>query len=189
MLVCRKVWLEIKIFLCLWHVRKIWQKYTCMKLKDVDFKAEVLKNMGRIMHDTTKLEGMFAMDQLLELSQKIFNAQVFQPYVVSKWFPKCKMWVIGTWNLSYVEQDTNVNIECYHGNLKATLKIAKLWLLGRWVNWLASTSYWGMSSFIIGTRIFRRTRVLSQKIIKWFILNIVLCIIDIWCMGDLTNRY
>jgi hypothetical protein len=55
-----------------------------MKLKDVDFKAEVLKNMGRIMHDITKLEGMFAMDQLLELSQKIFNTQVFQPYVVSK---------------------------------------------------------------------------------------------------------
>lgn len=52
-----------------------------MKLRDVSLKAKVSKNMGRIMHDTTKPKGMstreFAMEQLLELSQKIANAQVF----------------------------------------------------------------------------------------------------------------
>jgi hypothetical protein len=57
-----------------------------MKLRDVGLKAENLKNMGHIMHDTTKLEGMsmkeFATKQLLELSQKIPNAQVFWSYVV-----------------------------------------------------------------------------------------------------------
>jgi hypothetical protein len=43
-----------------------------MKLRDVHLKVEVLKNMGCIMHDIAKLEGMFvrefAMKQLLELS-------------------------------------------------------------------------------------------------------------------------
>jgi hypothetical protein len=32
---CRKVWPNTKIFLCLWYVRKAWQKQACIKIKDV----------------------------------------------------------------------------------------------------------------------------------------------------------
>jgi hypothetical protein len=44
------------------------------------------------------------------------------------------MWVMDNQNLSYVGQDTNAAIESYHGNLKATLKVAKSQLLRRRVN-------------------------------------------------------
>jgi hypothetical protein len=33
-LYCRTIWLDIAIFLCLWNVKKTWQKQTCIKIKD-----------------------------------------------------------------------------------------------------------------------------------------------------------
>jgi len=42
-------------------------------------------------------------------------------YVRSKWLLKNAMRVVGNFNLAYARQDTNVAIENYHANLKATL--------------------------------------------------------------------
>jgi hypothetical protein len=61
----------------------------------------------------------------------ILDAQAFWSYVISKWVPKCKMWVMGNHNLPYADQDTSVAIESYHANLKATLRAAKSQLFGR----------------------------------------------------------
>jgi len=86
----RKVWPNTKIFLCLWHVRKVYQKQAYLKIKDVLVWAKVLKNMGCIMHDgKTPLE--FAKEELLKLMETIPNAQAFSSYVISKWMPKCEM--------------------------------------------------------------------------------------------------
>lgn len=49
----KKVWLETKILLCFWHIKKMWHKQTCVKVRNVDLQAQVLKNMGCIMHDIT----------------------------------------------------------------------------------------------------------------------------------------
>jgi hypothetical protein len=57
--------------------------------------------------------------------ERIPNVQAFWLYVMSKWVPKCEMWVIGNQNLPYVSEDTNATIESYHANLKATLKMTK----------------------------------------------------------------
>jgi hypothetical protein len=51
---CKKVWLNKKIFLCLWQVRKAWHKQMCIKIRDVVVRAMVLKNMECIMHDIIK---------------------------------------------------------------------------------------------------------------------------------------
>jgi hypothetical protein len=49
--------------------------------------------------------------------------------------PKIAMWVIGNCNLPYVGQHTNVVIENYHANLKATLRSSKGMFHGRWIDW------------------------------------------------------
>jgi hypothetical protein len=54
---CMKVWPNTKKNLCLWHVRRTWQKQACIKIKDVVVQAEVLKNMGHITHDITQPHG------------------------------------------------------------------------------------------------------------------------------------
>jgi hypothetical protein len=73
-----KIWPNTKIFLCLWHVKRAWQKQTYIKIKDVVVQVEVLKNMGCIMHDTTQLDGKtpleFAKEELLKLMERIPNA-------------------------------------------------------------------------------------------------------------------
>jgi hypothetical protein len=45
------------------------------------------------------------------------------------------MWVVGYRNLPYVGQDTNVAIENYHANLKATLRSSKGRFHSKWVDW------------------------------------------------------
>jgi hypothetical protein len=86
-----------------------------MNLWDVGLQVEVLKNMGCIMHEIAKPKGMsmreFVIEQLMELSQKIPHAQFFWSYMMLKWLPKCETWVMGSQNIPYVGQDTNVAIK------------------------------------------------------------------------------
>jgi hypothetical protein len=74
----KKVWPNTKIFLCLWHVIKVWQKQTYIKIKDVVVWAEVLKNMECIMDDTMQPDGKtlleFTKEELLKLMEMIPNA-------------------------------------------------------------------------------------------------------------------
>jgi hypothetical protein len=78
---CRKVWPYTKIFLWLWHVKIAWHKQTYIKIKDVVVWAEVLRNMGCIMHDTTEPNGKtlieFTKEELLKLMERIPNVQAF----------------------------------------------------------------------------------------------------------------
>ncbi len=46
-------------------------------------------------------------------------------YILSKWVSKTHMWLVGYYNLPYVGQNTNLVIESYHSNLKATLGIKR----------------------------------------------------------------
>jgi hypothetical protein len=59
----------------------------------------------------------------------------FWVYIKAQWLSKTEMWVVDHLNLSYVGQDTNVSIESFHFNLKATLKASKGRALGRHVDW------------------------------------------------------
>jgi hypothetical protein len=126
-------------YFCAWHVRRVWQKQTCIKIKDVVVWAKVLKNMGRIMHDIVQPDGKtpldFAKEELQKLMEMILDVQTYWSYVISKWVPKCEMWVMGNQNLPYASHDTNAAIESYHANLKAILRVTKSRLCGRWVAW------------------------------------------------------
>jgi len=77
----------------------------CIKIKDMVVWVEVLKNMGHIMHDIAQFDGKnpleFTKEELLKLMERIPNVQTFWLYVISKWVPKCKIWVIGNWNFPY----------------------------------------------------------------------------------------
>jgi hypothetical protein len=53
----------------------------------------------------------FTKEELLKLMETIPNVQTFWSYVISKWVPKCEMWVMGNWNFPYIDHDTNVAIE------------------------------------------------------------------------------
>jgi hypothetical protein len=48
---CRTIWPYIAIFLCLWHVKRAWQKQTCIKIKYPTLHNNVLQELGNIMYD------------------------------------------------------------------------------------------------------------------------------------------
>ncbi len=48
----QSVWPGLKVFLCLWHVRRAWLKQAVAKIKEHAIRVGVLKGLGRIMYDT-----------------------------------------------------------------------------------------------------------------------------------------
>ena len=47
---CRLVWPNAKIFLCLWHVRKAWAENAVKKITTVGERATVLQMIGDVMY-------------------------------------------------------------------------------------------------------------------------------------------
>ena len=45
------VWLRSVVLMCLWHVRRAWQKQSCAKITLPVLRATVLEEMGSVMYD------------------------------------------------------------------------------------------------------------------------------------------
>ena len=136
----QSVWPGVKVFLCLWHVRRAWLKQAVAKIKDHAIRAGVLKGLGRIMYDTNCPEGdemgPWAIRQLNALVDSFPVVSSFWAYFNKQWADKTHMWVVGHRNLPYAGQDTNAAIESYHSNLKATLRASKGRAHGRRLDWV-----------------------------------------------------
>ena len=136
----RIVWPRSVVLLCLWYVRRAWQKQSCAKITSLALCATVLEEMGSIMYDREGPRGAdakhWAMLKLLNSMKKYLVATDFWRYVEEQWLFQIDMWVVGYRELPYAVQDTNVAIEGYHSTLKATLKSRKCHMLGRRVDWL-----------------------------------------------------
>ena len=134
------VWPGVKVFLCLWHVRRAWLKQAVAKIKDPAIRAGVLKGLGRIMYDTRCPQGdgmgPWAIRQLNALRDSFPIVSNFWDYFDKQWGDKTEMWVVGHRNLPYAGQDTNAAIESYHSNLKATLRASKGRAHGRRLDWV-----------------------------------------------------
>ena len=136
----QSVWPGVKVFLCLWHVRRAWLKQAVAKIKDHAIRAGVLKGLGRIMYDTKcppgDEMGPWALRQLNALMESFPIVNNFWAYFNKQWADKTHMWVVGHRNLPYAGQDTNAAIESYHSNLKVTLRAAKGRAHGRRLDWV-----------------------------------------------------
>ena len=136
----QSVWPGVKVFLCLWHVRRAWLKQAVAKIKDHAIRAGVLKGLGRIMYDTKCPHGddmgPWAIRQLNALMDSFPIVNNFWAYFQKQWADKTHMWVVGHRNLPYAGQDTNAAIESYHSNLKATLRASKGRAHGRRLDWV-----------------------------------------------------
>ena len=136
----QSVWPGVKVFLCLWHVRRAWLKQAVAKIKDHAIRAAVLKGLGRIMYDTKCPQGdgmgPWAIRQLNALRDSFPIVSNFWSYFDKQWAVKTHMWVVGHRNLPYAGQDTNAAIESYHSNLKATLHASKGRAHGRRLDWV-----------------------------------------------------
>ena len=136
----QSVWPGVKVFLCLWHVRRVWLKQAVAKIKDHAIRAGVLKGLGRIMYDTKCPHGddmgPWAIRQLNALMDSFPIVSNFWAYFQKQWADKTHMWVVGHRNLPYAGQDTNAAIESYHSNLKATLRASKGRAHGRRLDWV-----------------------------------------------------
>ena len=134
------VWPGVKVFLCLWHVRRAWLKQAVAKISDHVVRAGVLKGLGRIMYDTKcppgDRMGPWAIRQLKDLMDRFPIVNNFWAYFDKTWGDKTHMWVVGHRNLPYAGQDTNAAIESYHSNLKATLRASKGRAHGRRLDWV-----------------------------------------------------
>ncbi len=54
----KTIWPNIAIFLCLWHMKKTWQKQTCIKIKNRTLHSNVLKELRNIMYDKDGPSGV-----------------------------------------------------------------------------------------------------------------------------------
>ena len=136
----RIVWPRSVVLLCVWHVRRAWQKQSCAKITSPILRATVLEEMGSVMYVREGPRGAdvepWAMVKIMHLTKKYLLATDFWCYVEDQWLFWAHMWVVGYMELPYAGQDTNTAIEGYHSTLKATLKSRKCHMLGRRVDWL-----------------------------------------------------
>ena len=132
-------WPNTKIFLCLWHVRRAWQKNCCYKISNQERRAAILKELGAIMYDRSAPEGPegkdWAKERIEELRKKYPQEEEFWEYMENHWLDKVHMWVVGFRKLKYCGQDTNAAIEGYHGFSKSILKSERSRMTGRRVDW------------------------------------------------------
>jgi hypothetical protein len=129
------------VFLCLWHVRRAWQKNACSKIKGIATRAWALRELGNLMYlSESPIAGMtlleYARQRFATIRTKVSGANAFWSYVDSTWMKKLDMWVTGNRNIPHAGQDTNAAIESSHSNLKAVLRASRERLVGRRVDWL-----------------------------------------------------
>ena len=136
----QSVWPGVKVFICLWHVRRAWLKQAVAKINDHAIRGAMLKGLGRIMYDTQCPQGdemgPWAIRQLTALMECFPVVSNFWAYFNKQWADKTHMWVVGHRNLPYAGQDTNAAIESYHSNLQATLRASKGRAHGRRLDWV-----------------------------------------------------
>ena len=132
-------WPDTAIFLCLWHVRRAWQKNCCYKISNHERRAAILKELGLMMYDRSAPEGPEGKDwaarRIQDLQKKYPEEEEFWEYMKTQWLDKVHMWVVGFRNLKYCGQDTNAAIEGYHGFSKSILKSERSRMTGRRVDW------------------------------------------------------
>ncbi|KAG0618725.1 hypothetical protein M758_4G088100 [Ceratodon purpureus] len=132
------VWPETKIFLCLWHVRRAWQKNSCYKIADHGRRATIMKELGLMMYDRNSRPGVegqeWAKSRIEDLEKKYPQEMEFWAYMKEYWVDKAHMWVVGFRNLKYCGQDTNAAIEGYHGFAKSILRSERSRMTGRRVD-------------------------------------------------------
>jgi hypothetical protein len=73
--------------------------------------------------------------ELERVANEMPTINSFWNYIKSEWLQKTQMWMVGNHNLPSIVHDTNVAIENYHANLKATLFSFKCRFHGRCVDW------------------------------------------------------
>ena len=150
---CRLVWPEARIFLCLWHVRKAWAENAIKKISTVGERATVLQMVGDIMYG----KGMginedpvdWALQQLDRITTTRPRSAAFMKYMNHIWRSKASMWCVGARKIPHAGQNTNAAIESYHSNLKNILSSTKERFVGRRMDWLiyhlvgdVLTHYW-----------------------------------------------
>ena len=137
----REVWPGTEIFLCLWHVRRAWQKHACAKVKDAAVRADILRDLHSVMYfqdSGPSGEGTMSewAKQLLGTLRSTWpKEKAFWDYMDTQWGNKVHMWVVGYRKMKYAGQDTNAAIEGYHSLLKAILRSERSRMAGRRVDW------------------------------------------------------
>lgn len=134
-----ETWPGTAVFLCLWHVRRAWQKNACYKIPNLARRAAILKELGMLMYDRSSPPGeegkAWAQQRIEELAKKYPGGVHLWDYIRTQWIDKVHMWVVGFRNLSYCGQDTNAAIEGYHGFAKSILKSKRSIMTGRRMDW------------------------------------------------------
>ena len=83
------------MFLYLLHVKRVWQKQSCAKIKSPELCAIVLQELGSIMYDQKGPWGphveRWAMQKIIDLTMKYPYAKEFWQYIEEQWLFKTHM--------------------------------------------------------------------------------------------------
>ena len=202
---CRLVWPDAKIFLCLWHVRKAWAENAIKKIPIHAERAAVLQMVGDIMYgngcgvDDDPIH--WALKQLDIITNTRPRSAAFMRYMNDNWRTKAPMWCVGARRIPHAGQNTNAAIESYHSNLKSILTSTKERFVGRRMDWLiyhltgdVVTHYWyGVQCKAFGfVRNKQHEGIVCSAIIRASRIpdtNVLICMEDnIAYVGSVNNR-
>jgi hypothetical protein len=76
----KMVWPNTKVFLCLWHIRQVWLKQACIKIKDAATCIAALRSLGE-MHNINCPENQdidaWAKSEVEKVANKLTTAETF----------------------------------------------------------------------------------------------------------------
>ena len=201
----RVVWPVAKIFLCLWHVRKVWAENAVKKISTVGERATVLQMVGDVMYgkgcgvDDDPID--WALQQLDFITNTRPRSAAFMRYMNDNWSAKAAMWCVGARRIPHAGQNTNATIESYHSNLKSILNSTKERFIGRRMDWLiyhligdVLTHYWyGVQCKAFGfVRNKQHEGIVCSAIIRASTIpdtNVLICMDeDVAYVGSVNNR-
>lgn len=74
----KEVWVDTKIFLCLWHVKRAWQKQSSIKTLDKWICIRILWDLSQIMYDKSRPYG----DATMQLAtDKLVEFEMIYPHI------------------------------------------------------------------------------------------------------------
>ncbi len=125
------------MFFYLWHIHQAGLKHYFKKKIDLMVYSHIFVEMGDVMylrkvgiHPTQIEVERKALNKFCQPHTKYPSSKPFFYYIDAYWAPKVGMWCTNAWNIRYANQDINVAIEAYNGNLKEKFKSMKCRLEG-----------------------------------------------------------
>ncbi|KAL3681360.1 hypothetical protein R1sor_024316 [Riccia sorocarpa] len=162
-----EVFPNVPVNLCLWHVRRAWLKKLHSLVKDPFGKAEMNRDLGRIMYCNVEEDPW---QQSADFMVRWKEESSFVQYYDRTWHQRIHRWAKGYRTYAHVNQDSQGSVERWHATLKQYLRGSRKEKSSRRVVWLITTLTDRLEPFYFCTSELKQQGQVRNRIVVKFIL-------------------